>query len=362
MPGPVKDPFNLFPRVPTSVVAQKDPVHAVIAKMLALPPEREPTDCYAAVAKGDSTITCAHTPRLLRMLQPTPALPKPVKPRAMLFTSGMSSNKELELKRLATLPPNDVLDVGDEQLEAFDALDPDEVASTLGLTGEQSSHFQLALQMPDTGRAAKHLAIRFAEAERGSREIKKLTLSGHSLGNGILGVPQTFVAQLARTFPKAAAQIEQVMVSGCHAGYEFEVGAWRAAFPNLKTFVGYDRKAPSGEVAAADIVAFARDRDPKNTARWTSAAGYRGTTSKMSKAQLSEFIEHGWQWVYLRYQANPELRVRSGPRDPELAYYYLLLQQLANHRDTTPSERIELRERIQRVLSWRHPELVAPRD
>lgn len=117
------------------------------------------------------------------------------------------------------------------------------------------------------------LATIFACGERGEPMPGRLVLSGHSTGYSIYdgagrlgGLRLADVQALARAMPRAAAGIEDLMLSACNTGHPTGVSqgpgleSWRDVFPNLKVAWGYggegDRKSPSGAGAVDHIARF----------------------------------------------------------------------------------------------------------
>jgi hypothetical protein len=121
------------------------------------------------------------------------------------------------------------------------------------------------------------LAHAFAVAERGGDLPSRLVLSGHSTGSslfdgagelGVLSLRDVFA--LADAMPRAAAQVEDVMLSACASGfddpadaydpYAVRLDSWRDHFPNLKTAWGYggvrEFHSPTGALAITHIEAW----------------------------------------------------------------------------------------------------------
>lgn len=111
------------------------------------------------------------------------------------------------------------------------------------------------------------LAAAFAVAEEGGDLPSRLVLSGHCTGTSIWDGAQKLgelrfadVMALADLMPRAAAQIEDIMLSACSSGFDRDddvmtvsLRAWREHFPNLKTVWGYggERDAHSPTAGAA---------------------------------------------------------------------------------------------------------------
>ena len=118
------------------------------------------------------------------------------------------------------------------------------------------------------------MAVVFAEAERGGDCPSRLVLSGHSTGAAIYDGAGSFgalrftdVLALGAAMPRAAAQIEDIMISACASGFDVSeasggvaLSAWRDHFPSLKTVWGYGGErefhSPTGRTALEHIEAW----------------------------------------------------------------------------------------------------------
>jgi hypothetical protein len=148
-------------------------------------------------------------------------------------------------------------------------------ARALGLSSAAADQIAAVLFAAPSGSRDElaGIACVFARGERGEDVPSRLVLSGHSVGNavydgaGALGALRFVdVFALARAMPRAAAQIEDVMLSACNSGHEhgddfqIAIGAWAEPFPNLKTVWGYaartDSHSPTGDIALAHIEAW----------------------------------------------------------------------------------------------------------
>ena len=96
--------------------------------------------------------------------------------------------------------------------------------------------------------------VTFDRAERGEIQLERIILSGHSNGVGLWGDPTKdnrlggrFVLdkdlqRIAKTFPNAARQVEDVLFSACFSVVAFQ--HVRKAFPNVQTIAGYEAFSP----------------------------------------------------------------------------------------------------------------------
>lgn len=151
-------------------------------------------------------------------------------------------------------------------------------AASLGLPSAQTERVAEVLVGANAGSRDElaGMAKVFAVCERGGDSPSRLVISGHCAGTtvwdggdagwGELRLGDVF--SLADAMPRAAAQVEDVMLSACSSGYDREragssrvaLESWREHFPNLKTAWGYggdsDYHSPTGEVANAHLAAW----------------------------------------------------------------------------------------------------------
>ncbi len=105
------------------------------------------------------------------------------------------------------------------------------------------------MSTPPSGRdELARIALAWAPAENGASIPSRLVVSGHH-GDTFFGdgseLDEGSLRALAEALPKAAAQVEDIHLSGCNTeGRVTDAPAWRAAFPNLKTMWGYSGTAP----------------------------------------------------------------------------------------------------------------------
>jgi hypothetical protein len=116
----------------------------------------------------------------------------------------------------------------------------------------------------------------WSEAEKGGSVPSRLVLSGHCYGDSIwdggdenLGaLPFDNLRALAAAMPRAAAHIEDVMISACSSGFagaeatgqRQSLTLWKTVFPNLKTAWGYgspkDYHSPTSQQAIMHVAAW----------------------------------------------------------------------------------------------------------
>jgi hypothetical protein len=161
----------------------------------------------------------------------------------------------------ARMPSGTVVDLG----EADEAR---EFAAALGLPAEQSDRIAeiLVHATPGSRDELAQIASVFARAERGGDIPSRWVFSGHSTGQGIYDGDGRYgalqfndVFALADAMPRAASQVEDIMLSACSSGFH-ALTDWREHFPNLKTAWGYggqtDFHSPTGATAIEHIKAW----------------------------------------------------------------------------------------------------------
>lgn len=122
-------------------------------------------------------------------------------------------------------------------------------ALSVGFASETASAVAAALK-DSVGLAP--LVVALAPGQRGEPIGSRLVLSGHSPGDYLFGAAGDRVEfedllALAKALPRAAAQLEDIHLSGCYTSVQARahIDAWREAFPNLKTLWGYEGFAPA---------------------------------------------------------------------------------------------------------------------
>jgi Domain of unknown function (DUF4157) len=228
----------------------------------------------------------------------------------------------------------------------------DSFATNLGLsTADTKSAADLikkALQMSDRDDMA-HVMAEYAKTELdGQDRMSRVVLSGHSFGTQITNdvfkannshIYFSFLVDLAKLFPKAAAQTKHLYVSACYTGVEDNIrDFYQKAFPNLVTFSGWTGSCPTNTGAASTLSEWAKatDVDPTTLAkppagRSTWASGfYQGNeqsdpaeTMKNLRADEAKFMDYfngvkvdpdphrGWLTNYYGQARTADLRVAA---------------------------------------------------
>lgn len=223
--------------------------------------------------------------------------------------------------------------------------------------------------------ANKHLREQLAEimrwfnkAERGDITLDRLVLSGHSNGVELWGESQVGresqpgtmlidrdLAGIAAVFPKAAAQVEDIMFSAC-----FSINAVLLVikvFPNLRTAWSYSNFSPDVKQGSPEHVAeFTRATEGSGTlkksnrrgssALWTKEKGFVvGDPSLAAAGPLyTEAIRKFREIAQPMYDG-------SGPdlTSPQLMPAYIAVHQMIDH-PGTPADRKKVGESVMQIL------------
>jgi hypothetical protein len=168
--------------------------------------------------------------------------------------------------------------VGTEILDLSDGADLERFCASLALSSDQASALhELFIRAPAGSRdELAGIAVAFAQGEHGADVPSRLVLSGHCTGTSVYDGMGTLgelrfedVLALGRLMPRAAQEIEDVMLSACSTGYDLPgeggfvaLREWRDVFPNLKTVWAYggisDFHSPTGTGALKHIEAWER--------------------------------------------------------------------------------------------------------
>jgi len=150
------------------------------------------------------------------------------------------------------------------------------LAKSLGLPDAQTAAIAKAIRNAHDGSRDELAGIArvWARAEQGHDIPSRVVISGHCFGNAVwdgdgqLGELEfSSIRALAAAMPRAAARIEDVMISACSSGFDgasatgarFPLSAWKDMFPSLKTAWGYgnEHTSPTGAQAIGHIAAWA---------------------------------------------------------------------------------------------------------
>lgn len=249
----------------------------------------------------------------------------------------------------------------------------------LALQGDRADALAKILQSAEDNARDEiaQLAIVLAQADRGERFIERIVFSGHSTGysvwgdgNGSLKIQD--VAKLATVFPRAAGQVQDLILGACYTGGETNMDTYRAIFPNVKTIWAYDGAAPgaySGAVphfvrwenstrgASTDRVSrdLARGtRKGENIAVWTVTRGYDNGQPQRDLTEVRAAYERT-RGVLPTFHSGerPVEDLSQGP----LRDHYNSIHRLLSRRDISPDERAALNAEKQiviRLLYWKN--------
>lgn len=220
-----------------------------------------------------------------------------------------------------------------------------------------------------------HMMKWFADAEGGKHKLERLVFSGHSNGVSLWGesgdehdpgsiMPQREVRNVAKTFPKAAAQVQDVMFSACFSLVAVQVMI--DIFPNLKTAWGYIGFSPSIKQGSArhikkwemttqgDNTPKAKDR--KGTAAiWTKEQGYIvGSPADYDLAELRGEFNAYAEDIRAYYLGE------KGASD-DMVFAYRALQIIAIHPEASPEEVTKVRKNLDILLRLRFYSMIALR-
>ena len=218
------------------------------------------------------------------------------------------------------------------------------------------------------------LALAFQQAETGSRHIERLVLSGHSVGSGVWGddngrITFAVVGELAELFPRAARQVEDLMLAACYTGGERTMDQFRAIFPNLKTAWAYTGSAPGAASGAVphmfrwETATRGRNtemsrtlanntRKGENVATWTVTRGYESSRPERALESTRSVYEQSAPTVAAFLSGE---RVVTSTQSGPLRDHYNNLQALLQHRDLPTADRPALeaeRDQVIRLIYW----------
>jgi hypothetical protein len=212
---------------------------------------------------------------------------------------------------------------------------------------------------------AKMAAV-WATAEGGAAVPSRLVLSGHSSYGMLWGdhdvgtIRLEAVRDLGKIFPKAAAQIEDVHISGCFSEDQVQhAERWTESFPNLKTiwaYGGFSPKPAAGDLAAWQAATLGRTTrlseglvaSHGSATAWSIGGGIaHATASVEERRQLVEEADRHFDAYFTGSARIPD------PHDPAADRDYGAYQMLASHREATPDERRVAGERGAQMLRLR---------
>jgi hypothetical protein len=219
----------------------------------------------------------------------------------------------------------------------------------LGLDPARATLARDLLEESEAADVVAQLMLVYRDAERGGPPLERVVVSGHSGGSGVYNEETHRVlafddlVRLAEIFPRAAAQVEDVMFSACNSGWEGKLEAYhQRAFPQLQTMWAYVDTSPRGGGRGAEehmrvweaasrgdaparvdrrrIAARADLPRERNIATWNVESGYRSTAQHPFEEALREAL---WAEEQLATASSSKRELRAG---------YDALQRLVGHR------------------------------
>ncbi len=236
------------------------------------------------------------------------------------------------------------------------------------------------------------LVIWWARAEKGQAVLpSRLMLGGHSNGDGVWGDNNGSLRlgpllKLAEAMPRAACQIEDLLVTGCYTGGELTMEQYRYVFPQVKTIWAYENQAPGADNGAmlhqlgwinatrGRSVGLTRDIaqwDKKKIAIWTKSRGYDAWQAPLDTNALRGKV----QWLqqnafYPAFNGLPTTEIDgfkvpieiSDPHTGLVRQYYGWLVRLTQRKDLPDDERARwIANKHQTIRLLYFNETVAPR-
>jgi len=298
-------------------------------------------------------------------------------PRRTTGFLGLNPGADKEAAKLKKTTREDVLvSLNDPAAEAKLNEDPgvaDFVFDELGFSVGDFARWDKATDVLLT--ANKHIREQLAEimrwfnrAENGDIILDRLVLSGHSNGVELWGESQRGAESqpgsmlidrdlraIADVFPKAAAQVEDIMFSAC-----FSINAVNLVikvFPNLQTAWSYSAYSPSVKQGSAEHVAectrategsgtLKRSNRRGTSALWTREKGFVvGDPSLAAAGPLYTEAIRKWDEIAQPMYDGTGADVSKDALNP----VYEAIQRMMAH-PGTPVERKQLAERIMQIL------------
>ncbi len=252
-------------------------------------------------------------------------------------------------------------------------------ARAIGLPADKAAALAKILEGAgeDTRDEAAQLARTFREADRGLRTIERIVLSGHSVGSGVWGDGNGYlkldtIAELSLLFPRAAGQVQDLMMAACYSGGESKLDSYTAMFPNLRSVWAYDGSAP-GAVSGAvpHILRWERGtrgeagdnlsrtvahgtRKGENVAVWTVVKGYDNGQAR-GPIENDRASYDGSRGIVASFRSGetPVANSQTGP----LREHYNAIQRLLSRPDLPAADRPALeqeRDLVIRLLYWKN--------
>ena len=187
----------------------------------------------------------------------------------------------------------------------------------------------------------------YNKAEKGyNKRMTRMIISGHSGGLTVFGegsISLDTLPKLQQIFPKAAGQVQHLMVSACSAGTEDNINnAFVKAFPNLRTFWGYYGACPlAGGSHITEWLKMTKGDIHKLTKKagggvsiWNEGV-YHGNDSVSKESALQQVTDK--ESTYQEYFKGD--KIAKDPYSGDLYRYYNSLRGLLGRGDLTRNEK-----------------------
>jgi hypothetical protein len=324
------------------------------------------------------------TVRKLLTLAAAPSSPisksKKRKVRSIIAYIGMNPHARKEIKALKRKARDKVLAPSDmpgleKKLKTEKAID-NFIRDFLGVTkaSDPVRHLTLrktlALVKHDVRELLAQLMIMFNAAEKGQYKLERMVISGHSDGVAVWGEaskgrnPGTIIlfrdfTNLVKSFPKAAAQVQDIMFSACFS--VTAVNLCLKMFPNLQSVWSYSQFSPSiKQGSARHIQSWERStrgakRPTKASKRGSAAIWIRGKGYVTGDPAKTPLVALEGQAARLSGMAR-EMRLGKAPLDKgTLRIFYIFIQRIISHPQANENTKkfycIE-RDQILRLRYW----------
>lgn len=300
----------------------------------------------------------------------TPNLPPEPSHEDDIVFVGLNPNSHLEAEALAQHA--NVLAIHDRpqlNLESDASVAPFVAALALSRGQTFAITRLLAECSPQIRDELGQLCQIWARAEHGEPLGGRLVLSGHCYGSGMFGEGNgefnfDALARLAQTLPRAASFIQDLAVDGCNSASLQNIDLFREAFPNLKTFWGYEGHAPGassgaithearwekatrGPTGHLDRRVASATRLGAEVAVWSKVDGFKDGKAQASRRTLEARVQEGRSFAAQADRGEVDVvETQVGP----LRMHYESLQDLLRHPQTPASERDGLHREIEKTL------------
>jgi hypothetical protein len=272
---------------------------------------------------------------------------------------------------------------------------PDGIAAflaTVNCTPEQRKQLEAVLASVSGGGSRdefRQIIVAYANADHSGSGMRRVVLSGHGDADDVVGdngdVPFSALEQLARIFPRAAAQVEDLLVASCYSGGEVAMGQpdakdkndpdasvnYHNLYPNLKTILAYSGTSPS--VATGSLGHIGRwekatqGKDVKNmdvelmdglnygenVSTWDSSGGYHTQSdAEEDGARSLMVIIHRDDAMVAAYDSGQ--KECTDPHSGELKVHYDYLQKALGNKSISESDRAWCRQQRDVIVRLRY--------